>query len=91
MVVVVVVFALNRSFYPTKSAVSPVSFLIILERYKLCGHSETEKNQTLKIQGRQMLAYRVREHNKKKRHPRNKSYEKKKQTNKKQNKKIDIG
>ena len=42
-------------------------------------HSETEKNQmSLNNQGRQIkcyVAYRVREHNKKQLHPRNKSYE----------------
>ena len=50
---IVVVFTVNRSFYPT-SAVTPTSFLILYPRYKFCGHSETEKNQTLKIQGRQI-------------------------------------
>ena len=56
VVVVVVVFTLNRSFYPTTSALPPVSFLIIHpKRYKFCGNSETEKNQTsLKNQGRQI-------------------------------------
>ena len=52
--VVDVVFTLNRSFYPTISAVPPVSFLILHPReiQILWSDSETEKNQTLKNQGR---------------------------------------
>ena len=40
MVVVVVVFTLNRSFYPTATAVHPVSVLIIhaTSRDRLCGY-----------------------------------------------------
>ena len=54
--VVIVVFTLNRSFYPTTSAVPPVSFLILDPReiQILWSDSETEKNQTLKNQGRQI-------------------------------------
>ena len=56
-VVLVVAFALNRSFYPT-SAVPPVSFLILHPReipiQNLWSDSETEKNQTLKNQGRKI-------------------------------------
>ena len=42
-VAVVVVFTLNRSSYPTTSAIPPFSFLIlhpinIIEIYKFCGH-----------------------------------------------------
>ena len=54
----VVVFTSTRSFYPT-SAVPPVSFLILHPREipginSVVTDSETEKNQTLKIQGRQI-------------------------------------
>ena len=76
---VVVVFTLNRSFYPTTSAVPPVSFLILhprdtnfrsltrvtksyllaLETTEFCGQTETEKNQTLKNQGRQIKCQRT--------------------------------
>ena len=46
------VFTLNPSFYPTTSAVPPASFLLLhpteMPWCKFCGHSETEKNQTLK-------------------------------------------
>ena len=44
----VVVFKFNRSFYPTASAVPPVSFLILHpgEIRILWSDSETEKNQT---------------------------------------------
>ena len=54
-VVVVVVFALNRSFYPTTSAVPPVSFLILHpgDIQIMWSQTETEKKQTLKNQGRQ--------------------------------------
>ena len=56
VVVVVVVFTLNRSLYPTPSAVPPVSFLILHPRdtNSVVTESETEKNQTLKNQGRQI-------------------------------------
>ena len=60
---------INRYFYPT-SAVPSVSFLILHPREMQILWSQAvrqEKNQTLKNQGRQIhvLAYRVREHNKK--------------------------
>ena len=51
VVVVVVVFTLKRSFYPTTSAVHPVSFLILHPREiqilwsDSINRSETEKNQ----------------------------------------------
>ena len=50
-----VVFALNRSFYPTTSAVPRECFLILYPReiQMLWSDSETEKNHTLKNQGRQ--------------------------------------
>ena len=77
----VVVFTLNPSFYPTPSAVPPVSFLILHPRAITSAavtDSETEKPNAIDSrQANQVLAYRVREHNKTKRHPRNKSYEKK--------------
>ena len=46
--IVVVVFTLNRYFYPTTSAVPPVSFLILHHREinYVVTDSETEKNQT---------------------------------------------
>ena len=52
----VVVFALNRSFHRTTSAVPPVSFLIVHFRDTnyVVTNSETKKNQTLKNQGRQI-------------------------------------
>ena len=45
VVVVVVVFTFNRSFYPTTSAVPPVSFLILHPReiQILWSQTETEK------------------------------------------------
>ena len=45
VVVVVVVFTLHRSFYPTTSAVHPVSFLILHRRDTnfVVTDSETEK------------------------------------------------
>ena len=49
VVVVVVVFTLKRSFYPTTSAVPPVSFLILHRREiqnSVVTDSETEKNFT---------------------------------------------
>ena len=53
LVVVVAVFTLNRSFYPTSAAVPPVSLPDSShERYQVqilwSQDSETEKNQTLK-------------------------------------------
>ena len=43
-VLVVVVFTLNRSFYPTTSAVPQCpSWFFILERYKLCGHRQWDR------------------------------------------------
>ena len=56
VVVIVVVFTLNRSFYRTTSAIPPVSFLILHPReiQILWSDSVTEKNQTLKDQGRQI-------------------------------------
>ena len=76
--VVVVVFTLNRPFYPTtSSAVPSVSFLILHPREiqinSVVTDSGTEKNQTLNKQGRRIKCllcalqqlYRVREHNKK--------------------------
>ena len=58
LVVVVVVFTLNRSFYPTTSAVPPVSVLILHPReiqFIWSQDSETEKNpRSLKNQGRQI-------------------------------------
>ena len=52
----VVVFTLDRSFYPTTSAVPPVSFLIphLREIQSLVTDCETEKNQALKNHGRQI-------------------------------------
>ena len=46
VVVVVVVFKLDRSFYPTTSAVPPVSFLILHPRETqiMWSDSETEKS-----------------------------------------------
>ena len=42
--VLVVVFTLNRSFYPTTSAVPHCpSWFFILERYKLCGHRQWDR------------------------------------------------
>ena len=67
---VCVVFTLNRSFYPTTSAVHPVSVLILHPREIQIMWSqtvETEKTKTTTMnQGKasEMLAYRVREHNK---------------------------
>ena len=72
---IVVVFTLNRSFHLTTSAVPPVSFLILHPRYKFCGHRQWDRekpNAKESRQANQVLAY-----NKKKRHPRNRSYEKK--------------
>ena len=53
---VVVVFTLDRSFYPTSSAVPTASFLILHPREIQIMRSKTmrEKNQTPKIQGRQI-------------------------------------
>ena len=61
VVVVAVVFTFNRSFYPTTSAVPPVSFLILHPREIQIMWSQTvrQKNQTLKIQGRQINRYRT--------------------------------
>ena len=54
-------FSLNRSFYSTTSAVPPVSFLILYPREIQILWSQTvrQKNQTLKIQGRQINRYRT--------------------------------
>ena len=81
-VLIVLVLTLNRSFYPTTSAVPPVFFLILHPRDTnsvVTDSSETEKNQTsLKNQGRQIKCYCTGyESTARKRHPRNKSYEKK--------------
>ena len=62
VVVAVVVFTLNRSFYPTTSAVPPMSYLILHPReipwYQVLimwSQTEIEKNQTsLNNQGRQI-------------------------------------
>ena len=58
-VVVVVVFTFNRSFYPTTSAVTPVSFLTLHLREmpgtnSVVTDSETEKPESRKTQGRQI-------------------------------------
>ena len=82
VVVVVVVFTLNRSFYPTTSALPPVSFLIYpinRDTNYVVTDCCTEKNQTSLIKvgkSRASVPGATKEHNKKKRHPRNKTYEK---------------
>ena len=82
IVVVVVVFTLNRSFYPTTSALPPVSFLIYpinRDTNYVVTDCCTEKNQTSLIKvgkSRASVPGATKEHNKKKRHPRNKTYEK---------------
>ena len=51
VVVVVVVFTLNRPFYPSTSAEPPVSFLVLHPseiKNDLMTDNETEKNQTVK-------------------------------------------
>ena len=65
---VVAVFTLNRSMYPATSAVPPVSFLILHPRDTnyVVTDSQTEKpNAKESREANQVLAYRVREHNKK--------------------------
>ena len=62
VVVVVVVFELNRSFYSTTSAVPPVSFLILHPREipnYVVTDTEKEKNQTIKNQGTQIKCWRT--------------------------------
>ena len=84
-VVIVVVFVLNRSFYPTPSpAVPPVSFLILhprekllLRRYTFCDQTVREKNQTREIiQVGKSSANVPGTRAQQKRHARNKNYEK---------------
>ena len=78
----VVVFSFNRSFYPTTSAVPPVSFLIIHPR-----EIKTLWSQTVRQRKSKRKRFKVRKSNasvsdtiakqKDKRHRKNKSYEKK--------------
>ena len=80
--VVVVVFTLNRSFYHTTSAVPPVSFLIPHPREIQVLWSQTvrqrkTKRSIIKV-GKSSASVPGTRAQQKKRHPRNKSYEKKK-------------
>ena len=81
-VVVVVVFTFNRSFYPTTSAVTPASFLIlhpgeIQILWSEIMRQRKTKRKRIKVGKSSAGVPGTRAHNKKKRHPRNKSYEKK--------------
>ena len=74
----VVVFTLNRSFYPTTSAVPPVSFLIHPRdtNYVVRLRQRKIKRQRIKA-GKSSASVPGTRAQQKKRHPRNKSYEKK--------------
>ena len=82
-IVVVVVFTLNRSFYPTTSPVPPVPFLILHPRELQILWSQTVRQRKTKRwrikvgkSSASVPGTRARQTNKK-RHQRNKSYEKK--------------
>ena len=80
--VVVVVFKLNRSFYPTTSAVPPVSFLILRPREIQILLSQTvrqrkTKRYRIKVGKSSASVQGTRAQQQQKSHPRNKRYEKK--------------